>query len=145
MDIEEIQKEWSEDSKIDDTQLDTESLKIPTLHSKYLSLLNEESRVHRKMAETHKMLVQEKIEYYSGHMTQEELKERGWEPFDIKVLKQDLPRYVESDPIVIQNVLLIGEQRERVETIKSILTTINNRSFHIQNAINWRKFTNGIN
>ena len=39
MNIEELQNIWSKDSKIEDTQLDIESLKIPTLHSKYLKML----------------------------------------------------------------------------------------------------------
>jgi hypothetical protein len=40
MDINEIQKMWKEDSKIDPDNLHLESLKIPQLHSKYYEIFN---------------------------------------------------------------------------------------------------------
>ena len=145
MDIEDIEKSWNRDSKIDDTQLDLEALKIPVLHSRYLNIYNEEAREFHRMSELHKVLVNDKAEYYLGNMGQEDLDQRGWSPFNLKVLKQDLQRYIESDKDIIKEVIKIADQRNKLETLKSILTVINNRSFHIQNAINWRKFTNGIN
>ena len=36
MDIEKIVCEWNKDSKIDDTELGTESSRIPMVHNKYL-------------------------------------------------------------------------------------------------------------
>ena len=40
MKLEEIQESWSSDSKIDDTELDNESLKIPELHHKYFRIFS---------------------------------------------------------------------------------------------------------
>ena len=37
MKLEDILSEWAKDSKIDNTELDKESLKIPALHNKYLT------------------------------------------------------------------------------------------------------------
>ena len=145
MDIEDIEKSWTRDSNIDDTQLDLEALKIPVLHSRYLNIYNAESKEFHRNSEFHKILVNDKAEYYLGNMCQEDLDQRGWAPFNLKVLKQDLQRYIESDRDIIKEVIKLADQRNKLETLKSILNTINNRSFHIQNAINWRKFTNGIN
>jgi len=40
MNLDEIQKLWEEDSKIDEDNLHTESTKIPSLHAKYYRLFN---------------------------------------------------------------------------------------------------------
>jgi len=145
MKLEEILDFWAHDSKIDDIALDKESLKIPTLHNKYLKIYTQENLLCRKMNHDLKEMERNKFEYYSGKMCEEDLKEQGWEQFDHKLLKQDIPRYLESDPDLIKMLLKIDYQREKVETVKSILTSINGRSFHISNAIKWQQFLNGIN
>ena len=43
MTLEEIQKLWSSDSQLDDSQLDNESLKIPELHHKYFRIFSDEN------------------------------------------------------------------------------------------------------
>ena len=40
--IDEITELWIKDAVIDDVELDTESLKVPSLHAKYLRLLYQE-------------------------------------------------------------------------------------------------------
>ena len=42
MDFEEIQKLWTRDCPIDETELSKESVKIPQLHNKYLILYSNE-------------------------------------------------------------------------------------------------------
>lgn len=145
MKIEDLQSEWNQDARINDIELDNESLKIPVLHSKYLNVLTDENKILYKMSTMHDVLIKEKSEYYLGTMCEEDLEERGWEPYGLKVLKQDLPRYIGADQEVINSLLLVSDQRDKIEFLKSILQVVNNRSFHIQNAINWRKFTNGLN
>lgn len=143
--LEMIHKLWDVDSKIDDLELDLESLKIPQLHSKYMKLINDENRILNRMTFTHKMLEKDKFEYYSGKMCEEDLEERNWKPLTLKILKGDVAKYIEGDPDIIQNLVMISDQREKVALLNSILGTINNRSFQITNAIKWKQFTNGIN
>ena len=143
--IEAIHGLWDTDSKIDDLELDLESLKIPQLHSKYMKIMNDENRILNRMVFTHKMLEKDKHEYYSGKMCEEDLEERNWKPLTLKILKGDVPKYVEGDSDVIQNLVMISDQREKVALLNSILGTINNRSFQITNAIKWKQFINGIN
>jgi hypothetical protein len=38
----------------------------------------------------------------------------------------------------------MNEQKSKVDYLKSVLSMIENRSFHINNAINWRKFVAGL-
>ena len=143
--LEMIHELWDVDSKIDDLELDLESLKIPQLHSKYMKIMNDENRILNRMMFTHKMLEKDKFEYYSGKMCEEDLEERNWQPLTLKILKGDIPKYIEGDPDIIQNLVMIGDQREKVGLLNSIVGSINNRSFQITNAIKWKQFTNGIN
>lgn len=141
--VEAIYQMWSEDSKIDDVALDEESLKIPNLHSKYVHLLTDERRQLQKMRETHKILHRDKVDYYSGRMSQEDLNERGWQPLDVRILKSDVPKYVDGDRIVVNHLIQISEQNEKVQLLVSIMDNIKWRSQHIKNAIEWRKFLGG--
>ena len=144
-DINDIYEMWSKDSKIDDVALDEESLKIPNLHSKYVRLLTEERRQLQKMRESHKILNRDKVDYYSGRMSQEDLDERGWEPLDVRILKSDVPKYVDGDAIVVKHLMQIADQNEKVQLLVSIIDNIKWRSQHIKNAIEWRKFLGGAN
>ena len=99
----------------------------------------------KRLTHDFKEMERNKFEYYSGKMSVEDLKEREWEQFDHKLLKQDIPRYLESDRELITMLLKIDYQKEKVETLKSIMSSINGRSFYINNAITWQKFLNGIN
>jgi hypothetical protein len=93
----------------------------------------------------HQALERDKIEYFQGKMCEEDLKERGWEPLSMKVIRGDIPKYVAGDPHVISNLVRISDQREKVSLLSTIISSINNRSYIITNAIKWKQFTSGIN
>ena len=143
--IEDIQDMWNEDCQIDDLELDHESLKIPQLHSKYIRLYTNESRHLNKMFETHKILVRDKLEYYQGKMCEEDLADRNWEPLDVRILKSDIPRYIEGDQQVVKNLIQISDQKEKVALLKSIVDSVNRRSYYIGDAIRWKQFISGVN
>ena len=145
MKLEEILEFWEKDSKLDNSELDKESLKIPSLHNKYLKIYTNENLLLKKMTHDFKEMERNKFEYYSGKMCEEDLNDQGWEQFDHKLLKQDIPRYLESDADLIKMLLKIDYQKEKVETVKSIISSINGRSYHISNAIKWQQFLNGSN
>tara|TARA_B110000211_G_scaffold71433_1_gene82783 strand:- start:3977 stop:4432 length:456 start_codon:yes stop_codon:yes gene_type:complete len=141
--IDDIYELWGEDSKIDSLALDEESLKIPVLHSRYVRILSDERRHLNKMRETHNILKKDKLEYYSGKMCQEDLEERGWAPLSVRILKSDVPKYVEGDKDIVRQLIQVSEQNEKVLLLVSILGTIQWRGQQIKNAIDWRKFLSG--
>ena len=145
MKLEEIQHEWSTDCKLDKTELSSESLNIPVLHNKYLKMLVPENLLLKKLKLHHQVLERDKFEYYAGKMCEEDIEERGWEPFSHKLLKQDIPRYIAGDKEIIDALLKIAIQQEKVDYVREILRSINTRSFNIGNAIKWEQFLNGIN
>ena len=145
MKLESILALWEQDSKVDRLELDKESLKIPSLHNKYLKIYSTENLQLKKMVHELKELERNKFEYYSGKLSEEELNDFGWEQCDNKLLKQDIPRYLESDADIINLLLKIDYQKEKVEAVKSIMSNINGRSFNIGNAIKRQQFLNVIN
>ena len=143
MNIEDIMDKWVEDAKIDDVDLDRESLSVPNLHAKYLKILYSEKLKLRKFVLQKKTLVKVLTEYYKGDLNNpEDLEEIRREPWSRTILKQDINSYVESDEEMIKLLTKIAYQEEVVSLLEDIMKNINNRTFHIKNAIEWRKLTN---
>ena len=91
MTLEELQAQADKDLVIDDTELDTESLKTPILHNKYLQYYNKFNLLLKKSQWEERTLQREKWEYYTGKSDPEVYKQK---PFDLKVLKNDVHIYI---------------------------------------------------
>jgi hypothetical protein len=142
MKLEDIESLWQQDCFIDRTSLEQESLKIPLLHSKYYKIyLREKIQLKAEEGE-YDQFYKIKHEYYTGKLSQEDLAQYGWEPFQF-ILKGDLSIYLNSDKDLITKLLKLQVQREKVDFLESIIKTINNRGFLIKNAIDFIKFSNG--
>ena len=140
MTLEELQQQVSKDFKLDDTELDSESVSIPLLHNKYLIHFNKFSLLLKKAEYEHKTMIKDKWEYYTGKADPSVYKEK---PFDIKVLKSDVHIYMDSDPELQRADQKVAYLNQIVKYLEQILRGINNRSFLIKNAIEWKKFTSG--
>lgn len=143
MKLDEILEMWSEDCKVDRTELGEEALKLPKLHSKYLRVFTEERLTLRKMEEDRKQLVLLKHDYYRGVLPDEDLKANGWEPFRMSILKSDIPMRLDADQDIIKTNLKIAMQQEKVDTLEAIIKSISNRGFLIKSAIDYEKFKVG--
>jgi hypothetical protein len=143
MKLEEIIELWQADAKIDDVELDRESLNVPVLHGKYLKIFYQEKVKLRKLKIDYKTKKKVLAEYYRGELNNpEDLAEIGRDPWVKTVLKQDIPQYIEGDQDMINHVAKMVYQEEIVMLLEDIMKSINNRGFHISAAINWRKLTN---
>jgi len=142
MDLEKIQNESQKDLCIDDALLDIESLKTPQLYNKYLKHYTKFNLLLKKAEAEYKILLRQKWEYYSGKSDPSIYKAK---PFDLKILKQDLPMYIESDEDIIKISQKIDYLKTVLDTLDKILKMISNRGFQIKNAIDWRKFLDGAN
>ena len=87
MTLEELQQQVDKDFKLDDTELDAESIKIPLLHNKYLQHFNKFSLLLKKAEYDYNILKRHKWEYYTGKSDPSVYVEK---PFDLKILKADL-------------------------------------------------------
>jgi hypothetical protein len=131
------------DANIDQSNLDLESLKIPQLHGKYLNIFSDEKLILKKLESDRNVLIKNKWEWYTGRMSQEDLKRLGWDPFPLKIMKQDLDVYLLADEDMIKITAKIDYQKEKVDYLESVLKALNNRNWMIRNAIDWRKFLSG--
>ena len=145
MKLEEIQESWSSDSQIDDTELDTESLKIPELHHKYFRIFSDEKLKLVRMYSKQKELRRLKWLYYTGKLDQETLENLEWHVFDLDIKKNrsDLEMFIESDKDILELSEKISYQKEKIEYLESIIKSLNTRGFQIKNAIEWKRFTMG--
>ena len=137
---------WEEDCKIDGMKLDTVSSETPTLHAKYLRLLTEAKLQLKRVEFKQKTLLKEKWLYYNGKMSQEELKEKGWnpDPFNgLKVMKGEMEHYYDSDPEIQKSEELIEYWKTTRDTLIDIVDSIKWRHQTIRNMISWRQFESG--
>lgn len=143
MNIEEIKKLVEKDMTINPTDLDRESLNIPVLHNKYLVILMEEKLKLKKFESNLKVLSKNKWLYYSGKMSEEQLKTLNWEPFELALLRQDLDKFIESDLEVIECSNKLELQKEKVTYLENVIKIVSNKAWNIRSAIDWIKFTQG--
>jgi len=136
--------QWQKDSHIDRTELGEESIKIPQLHHKYYKFYSNERLQMLKLNEDIKRLKKNKFVWYMGNMSREELDDLEWEQNPLKILKQDVPMYVDGDEEVIEMNLKIGYQKEKVDFLENAIRSLTNRGFNIKSAIDWEKFKVGI-
>lgn len=144
MNVTELIELWKADSEIDRTELGNESLNIPKLHSKYYNLFIQERLLLKKLEGEYKQLYRVKFEYYNGILSAEELAEYNLVPFALKVLKSDLPIYIEADNDLQKLQARIAIQKEKIDFLESIIKGLTNRGFQIKSAIDFMKFQHGV-
>lgn len=140
MKLEEIMELMDVDSEIRKDQLDEESLRIPKLHSKWLKIFSSEKRITNQLKTQLVQLTKEKDEYYGGKASAEVYKEK---PFHLKLLKGDIPKYIQADPDVIRLAAAIDVQEEKVYVIQEYIKQINQRGYAIKAALDFMKWTSG--
>ncbi len=138
--IEEIELMWKEDSKINPDNLHEEALKIPILHSKYHEIQNRIYSIKKVRESEYNSLFTEKTLYYSGKADPEVYKEK---PFPHKVIKQDIPLYLNSDEELVKLKTKVDYCNYLLSYLSDILKMIHNRSFQIRDSIEWSKFIAG--
>ena len=143
MNLSEYRQMVEVDLKINETELDTESLRTPQLHSKYLNFLSDEKLVLSKLESEYKVTKKYRWLYYTGKLSEEELEELEWEPFQLSVLKTDIDKFMDSDDDIQAIYNRIQYRKTVVDYLDNIIKVISNRQWTIRSAIAWLKFTNG--
>ena len=139
MDLETLQNKWEKDCKIGD-ELSDESKKIPSLHCEYIKLYNEFNLMKKNTEFRLICMMRERWEYYTGKADPKVYEE---EPFDFKVMKQDVDRYLYGDKKIQRLQMKIEYQSQCVFFLDSVLTQIRDRQWQIRNAIEFQKLTLG--
>ena len=131
---------WAKDSVIDDVLLDEASIKIPQLHSKYITLHSEFTLLLKKAKQEHNKIIHLRTLYYSGRGAPEMYEET---PFDFKLIRSEVPSWVAVDETVNKVEMKVALYETTLNTLSEILKQIHQLSFNIKNMIAWRQFVNG--
>ena len=143
MNLSEIQDQVKRDLKINDLELDIESLRIPALHTKYLQLLTENSLKLKKSSGELSVLKRNKWIYYTGKASEEVYKEKGDFPLKLKT-KDEERTFIEADEDIQKKKTEVEYYETVVDYLQEIVRQIGQRNFQIKNAIEWRKFEAGM-
>ena len=143
--LEQLMSEWNSDAKIDDVDLDRESLRQGILHSKWLNYLSSSKMkalaLKSKMNEVKGLLAR----YYNGYLTADELKEIGRDQYRHKQpIKSELERMIDADPLYVDLAQKYEINLVLAEFCEEVIKHIRDRGFNIKNAADWRKFEAGI-
>jgi len=137
-----IFKHWEKDSEIDDTEPSREIIRIPALHSKYLKFMTEHNMSAKKAHFDYNRMRRLKWEYYTGKLSEEDLKEYGWEPFRY-TLKSDVSTYLESDNDLIKLLEKKIYHEEAVEVCKAIIKELGARTWQLREHMTHERFIQG--
>ncbi len=140
MTLEELQEQVDKDLKLNEAELDLESLKTPQIHNKYLKHYNNFKLLLTRAESDYRILKRVKWEYYTGKASPEIYKQK---PFNLKIMKSDIDKYLDSDGDLIKSKQKIEYLQTVVDYLEKTLKIIGSRDWQIRNAIEWRKFTSG--
>lgn len=146
MTLEQVLEEWATDSQLPRNNLDEASRQTPTLHAKYLTILSHTKLKLRKAEMDQKSLLKQKWLWYNGKMSEEEIKQLGWEydPLNgLKVMKGEMDYYYDSDKEIQESELKIQYLKTLIDTLNEIVDTLRWRHQTIGNMIRWRQFEAG--
>ena len=143
--LNDITEQWKEDCKIN-LPLDEASRETPKLHAKYLEFFNLSKFQLKRADQDQKILLKVKWLYYNGKLSEEEVREKGWEPdpFNgLKILKGEMDYYYDSDPEIQKSEDKIDYYKIMVNTLSEIIDNIKWRHQTINNMIKWKVFESG--
>jgi hypothetical protein len=143
--LSELKDMWGKDCVIDRIELDTESLRVSTLHQKYLDLYTDFNAVMKKLKIKQRSLYKLKWEFYLGKLSQEELDMLDWEYDGKKVLRSDISVYLDADKDMNDIQDAVDNIDTKLNYLKEVLKSIQTRGFQIKSAVDWAKFVSGGN
>lgn len=145
MKLSDVQQEWERDAVIDEINLGREALRVPVLHSKYLTYLSKIKLNQRKAESDYLTLRRLKYRYYRGEMSRDELEQLEWSQYQgNKPLKNEMDEFLSCDRDLIELQDKVEYYKIMTYTLEQILRSLNSRSWDIKSAIEYQKMTNGL-
>ena len=145
MDLDGILASWAQDCEIGHN-LDDASRETPKLHAKYLGYFTQAKLLLKRAEDKQQILLKQKFLWYNGKLSEEEIKQFGWDPdpFDgLKIMNGDMDYYYDSDPEIQQSEAKVVYYKTMVDTLKEIIDNLKWRHQTIGNVIRWRQFEAG--
>lgn len=142
--IDELMKMWTEDAVIDATEPGRELLRIPSIHSKYVRIMSHHNLLVKTLTTTYNKKKKIKWEYFSGDLNNpEDLETYGLEPWLKKLLRTDIPMYIDADKELTDILLKRAIHEEIVDFCKAVIRELNNRTYQLRSYIDYERFVGG--
>lgn len=140
----ELQDLWKEDAMIDESNYGHCSARIPLLHAKYLEHLCQAKLQTRMATAKFLRLRRDKMKYFKGEMTRDELQERGWNQYQgVKPLKSEMGEILMVDEDMIKQEDKVVYLETVVLFLESVMKSINSRTWDVKNGIAWAQLQAG--
>ena len=141
MTLEELKQESYKDLPVKNMEnIDQESFYNQEIKAKWLDYKTRFELLLARSKGDYQVLYREKWEYYGGKA---DAKVYVAKPFDLKVLKTDLGVYINSDEEILEIEMKIEYYETLVQFIDGVIKSIDNRSWDIKHAQDWKKFLAG--
>jgi hypothetical protein len=134
MKIEHIMEEAEKDAKIDYTEIATASLKTTELIVKWLKIHAIERMELISIKGKHDLSRKDRWEFYAG---------KGEKPFEHKLLKADIPFYLDNDPELQPAKSKLELQEVKLNFIEGFIKSLHNRGYALNTASQYIMFTSG--
>ena len=141
--IEELKDKWAIDCIINDDDLSASAAKTAQLHSFYLNeLINAKLKYTKTQLDMNKVRAL-KGKYFRGELTTLELKELGWQQWQLRTLKSDIEGLIDADEEVQKYIGRIEYIKAMMYFLESVLGQIKSRTFDVRAMMDWAKFRAG--
>lgn len=118
------------DLHLDDSNIESRALAIPSLYHKYLTKFTDESLELKRLIVEKDRFFGERVKYY-----------REDHPRELKMA--EIERYIDSEREYIEKVKICRLQETICQFLEGIVKRVNSLGFDIKNYIELRKFLSG--
>ncbi len=142
--IEQVVDEWKDDSKIDQSKLDFELIRTPSLHSKYLKYyIHFKQKLALAESKRNKMgFIKRK--YFRGECDKNDLDRYGWSQWNgLKPSGVELNQLLEFDSDMNDLGRVVAELKTSVAGLEYIMNQIKGRDYSLKSMVDYMKFVNG--
>ena len=139
--IDALMDEWHKDAPISQVDPQKSLIKIPELHSKYLSILTHHNMMVKKIQTNYNEQRRIKFEWYLGNLNNpEDLEHYKLEPMMKRIGRSEVPEYVNADAELNAILLKKVVHEEIVDFCKAVIKELTSRTWQIRTYIDYEKF-----
>lgn len=140
MKLEELEDFVESNSEMD-IDLERASRELPQIQSKAILYKVQEQTILKSLILQLDTLMKDKWMHYSGKHTAEHYKKH---PFDLKVMREDMPKFLNADEDIQKMKSRISMQELKIELLEEFLKSLNQRSYQIRSIIDVQKMQKGL-
>lgn len=138
--FEELETEVDQLLNIESDNLDGESIRSPKIFNVLSRMYVQKGRKLYELTGQLNKLVLQRERYYGGKETAEYYKKN---PLNEAILKSDISKYVDVDPLVVEMRRLVKECEVTVKFLEESKKELHQRRFDVKNAIDYRRMMLG--